>query len=111
MPNSEACRIADLSSGLVGILQFQHSEVGTEVATRQRSGHRAPVRKSHSDFLIALDGMVSGDDHPRTPEDAARGNARPGVDGYNRAAGPLDRSGQRSEEHTYELQSLRHLVC
>src|SRR5437870_9730518 len=95
MPNSEACRIADLSGGQVGVLQFQHSEVRTEVATRQRSGHRAPVRKSHGDFLIALDAVICGDNHIWAPEDAARGNARPGVDGYNRDEEITDRKSTR----------------
>src|SRR5947199_10096518 len=35
----------------------------------------------------------------------------PRSDRWIRARGPLRQRGERSEEHTSELQSLRHLVC
>src|SRR5438045_5430447 len=48
---------------------------------------------------------------PRAPVAAARGagGARPALDRAARATAPL--GSRRSEEHTSELQSLRHLVC
>src|SRR5258705_10003769 len=50
---------------------------------------------------------------PRTPSPAPRGSPPPRLAATDPAAGPShpSRSGPRSEEHTSELQSLRHLVC
>src|SRR5438045_5511127 len=50
--------------------------------------------------------LFFGDDQVHRPEDSGRRVCR------HRGADPVERDSlERSEEHTSELQSLRHLVC
>src|SRR5205814_8823580 len=72
-----------------------------------RDLHSFPTRRS-SDLLSYLARVLCGP--------SLRARAHVGVEGVGDAAHALDihgvgRHAHRSEEHTSELQSLRHLVC
>src|SRR5205814_6549336 len=87
-------RSPDPAQGLRGLLALQHLAQGTLARVALPRGHGAPGPAAHA---------------TRGPQLApARRGPVPGPTGD--LAVPLAREG-RSEEHTSELQSLRHLVC
>ena len=55
--------------------ELQDREVGARVAPREARRGSRPIGKRHGDVLVAVDCVMRRDDHPRSPMDAARGDA------------------------------------
>src|SRR5438874_4788207 len=77
---------------------------------------RRPPRSTlfpYTTLFRSRGGPARGDDLPAELGESAREVVEPGlvVDGYQRAQSSLTTWGNRSEEHTSELQSRRDLVC
>lgn len=68
----------------------ENGEIGTGMASGDCCGDHLVAGKSYGDVVVALDGVIGGDDDAGLPKDSGRSEARPGVDGGDERCGPLD---------------------
>lgn len=68
----------------------QHGEIARGVAPDELGGERRPGRRLDGQIILALDGVVGGQDERRGVDDAARGASGAAVDLDDRGADLLD---------------------
>ena len=88
------------------ILESEHGQVGGGIPAGEGGRGGPAAREGDADVLVARDRVTGGDQDPRTPDDAGRGNAPPRVDGDHRAADLLDGGRQivgETSEHAHGM--------
>jgi hypothetical protein len=74
--------------------EAEHAQVGARVAPDDRGAGARAAGEGHRHVVVAVHGVVRGDDDARAPEHPRGGDAAAGVQGHRRAAGAGDGVGE-----------------
>ena len=77
---------------------MKEGQVRGRVPALQLGGHAGAVGQGEVNVVVTGDGVISGDDKARGPDDAARGHPGPCMNGYNVLRGLGDRLDQLRRE-------------